>query len=72
MSAKNTGLNQVVDVMKFLEENALDLLFGFQEDPCLIFLNDGQLPDAVKHVLLSCYMVDESSDGARQVSHLKS
>ncbi len=72
MSAKDTGLNQVVDVMQFLEYNELDLLFGFQEDPCLIFLNDGQPPDAVKHVLLSCYMVDESSHGARQVSHLKS
>jgi len=71
MSATNTGLNRV-NVSQFLEDNALDWLFSFQEETCLIYVNDKELPLAVKNVLLRCYMVDESSEGARQVSPLKS
>lgn len=71
MSATNTGLNRL-HPSEFLQEQSLDWLFGVQENPCLMYVNDEKLPLAVKRVLLSCYMVDESSDGARQVSHLKS
>lgn len=72
MSAKNTGLNSV-NVRAFLEDNNLDWLFEFTEDNDGVYIRvkDDQLPIEVIAVLMRCYAVDEASEGARQVSHLK-
>jgi hypothetical protein len=72
MSARNVGLN-CVDVRTFLKDNNLDWLFEFTEDEDSVYIKvkDDQLPIEVIVVLMRCYAVDEASEGARQVSHLK-
>ena len=74
MSASNTGLSRV-DINEFLQERSLDWLFTFEENErgtYFMYVNEHRIPHEVKRVLLRCYIVDDSSDGARQVSHLKS
>ena len=75
MSASNIGLNQI-DVRKFLKDNSLEWLFGFEEDShsgaCYIYVNEENISQDVKRALLDFYMVDESAEGARNRSHMKS
>jgi hypothetical protein len=72
MSASNVGLNDV-NVSAFLQENKLDWLFEFTEDEYGLYIKfkDNSLPIEVIQVLFGCYAVEETSEGARQVSHLK-